>query len=98
MGRSDSVSVDPRAGFRHALIRRIPDSFAPFYRDRDIRIDPATAAAEQAAYAAALETAGLRIEWAEAAEAFPDCVFLEDTFVLGAGGAGETTNIFFSLN
>lgn len=65
-----------------ALMRRIPDSYAPFYRARGISISSDLARAQHAAYADALRGAGAEVHLLEADEAWPDCVFVEDPAVV----------------
>ncbi len=61
--------------------------------ERGLRTDPGAsisfdaAAAEHAAYAAALEQAGLAVEVLPALEAFPDSVFVEDPALVFEAGA-----------
>jgi dimethylargininase len=75
-----------------ALVRGIPDSFADALSaaPREVAIDVALARAQHAAYVAALEAAGVTVVELPADERHPDCVFVEDTAVVGgAGQAGE---------
>lgn len=65
-----------------ALMRRVPDSYEPFYGARGIAIDLQTARAQHAAYADALRAAGVRVHLLDADEAWPDCVFVEDPAVV----------------
>lgn len=65
-----------------ALMRRIPDSYAPFYRARGISISNDLARAQHAAYADALRAAGVQVHLLDADEAWPDCVFIEDPAVV----------------
>lgn len=65
-----------------ALMRRVPDSYAPFYRERGVDISRELALAQFDAYADALRGAGLSVHFVEADEAYPDCVFLEDPAVV----------------
>ncbi|HEV2762699.1 MAG TPA: arginine deiminase family protein [Pyrinomonadaceae bacterium] len=68
-------------------MRGVPDSYAPFYRGRGVRISPELARAQHAAYADALRASGLSVHLIEADEAYPDCVFLEDPAVVWRGRA-----------
>jgi dimethylargininase len=65
-----------------ALMRRVPDSYAPFYRARGISISNDLARAQHAAYADALRAAGVEVHLLDADEAWPDCVFVEDPAVV----------------
>lgn len=65
-----------------ALVRHPPRSYPPFYAPHGVTIDPALAERQHAAYVAALDRAGLAIEWIDSDERFPDCVFIEDTAVV----------------
>jgi dimethylargininase len=65
-----------------AVMRRVPDSYAPFYRARGIHIDNELARAQHAAYADALRSAGLQVHLLDGYEAWPDCVFIEDPAVV----------------
>lgn len=65
-----------------ALMRRVPDSYAPFYRARGISIDNEQARAQHAAYADALRAAGVQVHLLDGDEAWPDCVFVEDPAVV----------------
>jgi dimethylargininase len=65
-----------------ALMRRVPDSYAPFYRARGISISNDLARAQHAAYAEALRAAGVEVHLLDADEAWPDCVFVEDPAVV----------------
>lgn len=65
-----------------AVMRRVPDSYAPFYAARGISISNQTARAQHAAYADALRAAGLQVHLLEGDEAWPDCVFVEDPAVV----------------
>lgn len=67
-----------------ALMRRPPDSYAPFYRARGISIDMEKARAQHAAYGEALRAAGLEVHLLDGDEAWPDCVFIEDPAVVAA--------------
>lgn len=69
-----------------ALMRRVPDSYAPFYRSRGIMIGAPEARAQHAAYAEALRASGLEVHYVEADEVFPDCVFVEDPAVVWPPG------------
>lgn len=72
-----------------ALVRDIPDSFtrALSAQAPATPIDVALARSQHAAYVAALEASGVTIERLAADEAHPDCVFVEDTAVIGPGVA-----------
>lgn len=63
-------------------MRRVPDSYAPFYRARGIAIDSGLARAQHAAYADALRAAGVAVHLLDGDEAWPDCVFVEDPAVV----------------
>ena len=65
-----------------ALMRRVPDSYAEFYRARGISIHNDAARAQHAAYADALRSAGVQVHFVDADEAWPDCVFVEDPAVV----------------
>jgi dimethylargininase len=65
-----------------ALMRRVPDSYAPFYRARGVSIDNELARAQHAAYADALRRAGVTVHLLDGDEAWPDCVFIEDPAVV----------------
>lgn len=65
-----------------ALMRRVPDSYAPFYQARGISIRNDVARAQHAAYADALRAAGLQVHVLDGDEAWPDCVFVEDPAVV----------------
>lgn len=65
-----------------ALLRAVADSYPLCLRDNDLPIDVARARAQHAAYAAALEDAGVPTATLAAEEACPDCVFIEDTAVI----------------
>lgn len=65
-----------------ALMRRVPDSYAPFYRARGISISSERARAQHAAYADALRAAGVQVHLLDGDEAWPDCVFVEDPAVV----------------
>jgi dimethylargininase len=65
-----------------ALMRRVPDSYAPFYRERGVSIDNELARAQHAAYADALRAAGVQVHLLDGDEAWPDCVFIEDPAVV----------------
>lgn len=65
-----------------ALMRRVPDSYAPFYRARGISIDNGLARAQHAAYADALRAAGVHVHLLDGDEAWADCVFVEDPAVV----------------
>lgn len=67
-----------------ALMRRPPDSYAPFYQARGISIDMAKMRAQHAAYGDALRAAGLEVHVMDGDEAWPDCVFIEDPAVVAA--------------
>ncbi|HEU0301357.1 MAG TPA: hypothetical protein VFR37_18005 [Longimicrobium sp.] len=67
-----------------ALMRRPPDSYAPFYRARGISIDMQKARVQHAAYAGALRAAGLAVHLLDGNEAWADCVFIEDPAVVAA--------------
>jgi dimethylargininase len=65
-----------------ALMRRVPDAYAPFYHARGISIDNALARAQHAAYADALRAAGVEVRMLDADEAWADCVFVEDPAIV----------------
>lgn len=65
-----------------ALMRRVPDSYAPFYQARGVSISNALARAQHAAYADALRAAGVEVHFVDADEAWADCVFIEDPAVV----------------
>jgi dimethylargininase len=65
-----------------ALMRRVPDSYAPFYAARGVSISNQTARAQHAAYADALRSAGVQVHLLDGDEAWPDCVFVEDPAVV----------------
>jgi len=72
-----------------ALVRDIPESFTralSAYVPAS-PIDVALARAQHDAYVRALETSGVTVERLAADEAHPDCVFVEDTAVIGNGVA-----------
>lgn len=68
-----------------ALVRDIPDSFtrALSAHAPATPIDVALARSQHAAYVSALEASGVSVERLAADEAHPDCVFVEDTAVIG---------------
>jgi len=72
-----------------ALVREIPASFSEALcaQAPDQPIDIALARSQHAAYVAALQAAGARVETLAADEAHPDCVFVEDTAVIVDGVA-----------
>jgi dimethylargininase len=72
-----------------ALVRGVPASFAAALSATppDPPIDVARARAQHAAYVEALGWLGYRVEILPAEETYPDCCFIEDTAVLGPGGA-----------
>lgn len=65
-----------------ALMRRVPDAYAPFYRARGISISRELARAQHTAYADALQAAGVQVHLVDGDEAWPDCVFVEDPAVV----------------
>lgn len=65
-----------------AVMRRVPDSYAPFYQARGVSISNELARAQHAAYADALRAAGLQVHLLDGDEAWPDCVFIEDPAVV----------------
>jgi dimethylargininase len=75
-----------------ALVREVPASFAAALSAAppDPPIDVVRARAEHAAYRAALEACGARVEVLPADEACPDCCFVEDTAVI-AGAIAVVT-------
>jgi len=77
--------VEQEHGYSTALMRRVPDAYARFYRDRGISISAELARRQHAAYAGALRAAGLEVHLLDADEAFPDCVFVEDPAVVWSG-------------
>ncbi|MCA1828050.1 MAG: dimethylarginine dimethylaminohydrolase family protein [Myxococcales bacterium] len=72
-----------------ALLRSVPSSFAGALSAvrPDPPIDVALARAQHDAYRRALEACGASVDVLEADEACPDCVFIEDTAVIGDGVA-----------
>ncbi len=72
-----------------ALVREIPASFSDALcaQAPEHPIDIALARSQHAAYVAALQVAGVRVETLIADEAHPDCVFVEDTAVIVDGVA-----------
>jgi dimethylargininase len=68
--------------YTHALVRRVPRCYAPAYAPRGIAVDARLADAQHAAYAKALESAGVRVATISGDEAFYDSVFVEDTAVV----------------
>ncbi len=72
-----------------ALVRGVPSTFARALvaRPPAVPIDVARARAQHAAYVAALRSLGLAIVELPADDAFPDCVFVEDTAVVARGAA-----------
>ena len=67
---------------RRALVRALPQSYRTYYDSLGIEIDFALAETQHMAYAGALAAAGLAVTPVEAAEEFPDCVFIEDTAIV----------------
>jgi dimethylargininase len=65
-----------------AVMRRVPDAYAPFYQAHGISIDLGRARAQHAAYADALRAAGVAVHLLDADEAWADCVFVEDPAVV----------------
>jgi dimethylargininase len=65
-----------------AVMRRVPDAYAPFYQARGISISNDKARAQHAAYADALRAAGVQVHLLDADEAWADCVFVEDPAVV----------------
>ncbi|MGD2042979.1 MAG: dimethylargininase [Acidimicrobiia bacterium] len=65
-----------------ALLREVPRTFDQAITRDGQRPDPIRARAQHAAYQKALEEAGYRIELVAADDAYPDCVFIEDTAVI----------------
>lgn len=63
-------------------MRRVPDSYPPFYRARGISIDNTLARAQHGAYADALRAAGVEVHLLDGDEAWADCVFIEDPAVV----------------
>lgn len=65
-----------------ALLRALPDHYPLCIRESEEPIDLVRARAQHAAYAAAIEDAGVPTAILLADEACPDCVFIEDTAVI----------------
>ncbi len=65
-----------------ALVRGVPGSFDGALRAEPVPLDVERARTQHSGYVAALETAGVTVEWLEADARFPDCCFIEDTAVV----------------
>ena len=77
--------IRPFAAPEGALLRGIPDSYPLCLRENTLPIDVALARVQHAAYAAALEDAGIAVATLAAEASCPDCVFIEDiAAILGA--------------
>lgn len=69
------------------MVRSIAHTYVGFYRRAGITVYPELMQRQHAAYAAALQTAGLDIHRVAAADDYPDCVFIEDVAVVFGGRA-----------
>jgi dimethylargininase len=67
---------------KHALVRKIARAYAPYYNALGKSVDAELAEKQQAAYIAALQSAGLEVAIVPADERYFDCVFIEDTAVV----------------
>ncbi len=68
-----------------AYVGGVPERFDQALQASPAPIDVERARAQHAAYVAALEAAGLQVDWIPADEAHPDCCFIEDTAVVLGG-------------
>lgn len=68
--------------YDRAIVRAVPQAYAPAYLARGIRIDAAVADAQHAEYVAALRRAGVIVTVIPADEELFDCVFVEDTAIV----------------
>jgi dimethylargininase len=71
-----------RRTFTHAVVRKLPDSFATLPEGLSAMPDMAVARKQHASYVAALEQAGLQVTSLPADEKYADCVFTEDVSVI----------------
>lgn len=67
---------------RSALVRGLAQTYAELYREAGIEVSSELAEHQHARYMAALQSAGLSVEQVPADDAYPDCVFIEDTAVV----------------
>jgi dimethylargininase len=65
-----------------AIVRAIPQGYAPAYAGRGIQIDGRAAHGQHQAYTSALRSAGVTVNELAADQAFYDCVFVEDTAII----------------
>jgi dimethylargininase len=65
-----------------ALVRGLAQTYAELYRKAGINVSTELAEQQHARYAAALQRAGLSVGRVPADDAYPDCVFIEDTAIV----------------
>jgi len=65
-----------------ALVRGVAQTYAELYRKQGINVQTELAERQHALYTAALQSAGLSVRRVPADDAYPDCVFIEDTAVV----------------
>lgn len=70
------------AGPERALVRGVSARFDRALRAAPVALDVERARAQHAGYVAALESAGVPVEWLEPDARYPDCCFIEDTAVV----------------
>lgn len=79
-------TAPPPFRYRHAIVRPLPAGFAAAaLRATPVAIDQARAAAQHAAYVAALRATGVGVVELAAADDLPDSCFVEDTAVAVGG-------------
>jgi dimethylargininase len=69
----------------NALVRGLAQTYAKLYLKEGIHVSSELAGLQHERYAAALQSAGLSVGHVPADDAYPDCVFIEDTAVVGDG-------------
>jgi dimethylargininase len=67
-----------------ALVRGLAQTYAELYRKQGINVQTELAERQHALYTAALQSAGLNVRRIPADDAYPDCVFIEDTAIVKA--------------
>jgi len=65
-----------------ALVRGVAQTYSELYRAAGINVSQELAERQHARYTAALQSAGLSVRQVPADNAYPDCVFIEDTAVV----------------